>query len=171
MVCVIWNWFLFSLLCSCSWQCLYSLLWWAPFNRKRFVLTAPLGTQMAWTQPSGWLRADLRNSISVDKKTSLRSTSWTDRQIRRKTGIQTDRSHRHIHTLLNIMIIHRNKKNKNRNILNEVVCACSCRFYAMVGPIKPMIPVNPLLMHTNSYLSSFYTIQNVVTLKRQCTFE
>lgn len=55
-----------------------------------FVLTAPLGTQMAWTEPSDWLRADLRNSISVDKKTSLRSISWKDRQIRRKAGSDRD---------------------------------------------------------------------------------
>lgn len=55
-----------------------------------FVLTAPLGTQMAWTEPSDWLRADLRNSISVDKKISLRSISWRDRQIRRKAGSDRD---------------------------------------------------------------------------------
>lgn len=45
-----------------------------------FALTAPLGTQMAWTEPSDWLKADLRNTISVDTNSSLRSISWTDRQ-------------------------------------------------------------------------------------------
>ena len=47
-----------------------------------FVLTAALVTLIAWTEPSGWLRTDLRKSISVDRNTSLTSISWKDRQIR-----------------------------------------------------------------------------------------
>lgn len=46
---------------------------------------------MAWTEPSDWLKADLRNSISVDSNSSLRSINWTDRQIRNKNaGIQVE---------------------------------------------------------------------------------
>lgn len=44
--------------------------------------TAPPGTQMAWTEPSGSDRAFLRNSISVDRNTSLRSMSCRGQWVR-----------------------------------------------------------------------------------------
>lgn len=47
------------------------------------VLTAPLGTQTARTEPPGWPRADWRNSISVERKIWLRSISCTNRQIKK----------------------------------------------------------------------------------------
>lgn len=48
--------------------------------KNEFIPTAPLGTRMAWTEPSGWLRAELRNSIWVEEKSSLRSVSWKSKK-------------------------------------------------------------------------------------------
>lgn len=49
------------------------------------IHTAPLGTRMAWTEPSDWLRADLRNSIWVEEKTSLMSVSWERKKTEKNT--------------------------------------------------------------------------------------